>query len=107
MVQRNRCDGCPTSVASTLYAVTGRPPLDAGAAHETDIEVEYGTMTPMVGDPGTVGIVNDVVAAIDCPTLLMALTDTVSGAPFCKPVIVHAVDNADASVHVPVLEATT
>ena len=82
VVQRNRCVGCATSVASTLYAVTGRPPFDAGAVQETDIAVEYGDITPIVGDPGTVGIVNDVVAATDWPTLLIARTETVSGEPF-------------------------
>lgn len=101
VVHWNRFDGCATSDASTTYAVMGRPPLDAGALHDTFAEVDAGTMTPMVGAPGTEGMVVVWVEAIDCPIAFTARTETVNDVPRCSDSTVHDVESGDARVHVP------
>ena len=40
----------------TTYPVTGEPPFDTGAVHDTEADEEPPVATPTIGAPGTVAV---------------------------------------------------
>jgi len=74
----------------TLYPVIPEPPFEAGAIHETDVELIPATAETAVGAPGTVGVVIEDEAEEDkeSPTAFIATTVNVRTAPLSNPLSV-------------------
>ena len=74
----------------TLYPVIPEPPFEAGAVHETDVELIPATAETPVGAPGTVGVVieDDAEEAEESPTAFIATTVNVRTAPLSNPLSV-------------------
>ena len=94
----------------TVYPVTGAPPVEAGAVHDTaDWAFWWVVAVTPVGAPGTVDGVAGAEAAEGTlvPMALVAVTVKVYAVPLVRPVTVQVVVVPLAVVHVwPPLEVT-
>jgi hypothetical protein len=66
------------------------PPLEAGAVNETEALATPGVAVPIVGAPGTVGVVMlfDAAEAAPVPIALVAVTVNVYAVPGVRPITV-------------------
>ena len=101
VVQRNWVNGVTESRAAIAYDVIALPPFDSGAVHVTVAEEMVVAMMSIAGAPGTVGMTNVVVAAMDAPTVFDARTEIVREAPAVIPVTVHERDRRVCGEHEP------
>ena len=86
----------------------GEPPSDAGAVQDTVASPSPATAVTLVGAPGTVAGVTELLAedAALVPALLVAVTVKVYAVPFVRPVTSHVRVEPSAVVQDLVLSST-
>ena len=80
----------------TVYPMSTPPPSDVGRVHEIVAFVFNGTATTLVGAVGIAeGVTTLLIAAIDDPVPLVAMTVKLTGTPLVRPTTVQVSSPSD------------